>query len=71
MEAVEIGEIASIHELFMHVAEKIAGCSKRLGEYPTLSAIFSLISAQNPAADDLRPSSMNACAHGMPTVPAF
>jgi hypothetical protein len=24
----------------MHVAEKIAGCSKRLGEYPTLSAIF-------------------------------
>jgi hypothetical protein len=29
---------ASIHGLFMHVAEKIAGCSKRLGEYPTLSA---------------------------------
>jgi hypothetical protein len=24
----------------MHVAEKMAGCSKRLGEYPTLSAIF-------------------------------
>ncbi|HXN23361.1 MAG TPA: hypothetical protein VOA41_11535, partial [Candidatus Dormibacteraeota bacterium] len=39
IEAVEIGEIASIHALLMHVAEKIAGCSKRLGEYPTLSAI--------------------------------
>ena len=38
MEAVEI---ASIHGVFMHVAEKIAGCSKRLGEYPTLSAIRS------------------------------
>jgi hypothetical protein len=35
----EIGEIASIHALFMHVAEKIAGCSKRPGEYPTLAAI--------------------------------
>ena len=71
MEAVEIGEIASIHELFMHVAEKIAGCSKRLGEYPTLSAIFPLISEQSPAADGLRLSSMNACAHRMPAVPAF
>ena len=29
IEAVEMGEIASIHALFMHVAEKIAGCSKR------------------------------------------
>jgi hypothetical protein len=38
IEVVEIGEIASIHALFVHVAEKMAGCSKRLGEYPTLSA---------------------------------
>jgi hypothetical protein len=34
-----MGEIASIHALFMHVAEKIARCSKSLGEYPALSAI--------------------------------
>jgi hypothetical protein len=24
----------------MHVAENMVGCRKRLGEYPTLSAIF-------------------------------
>lgn len=33
-------EIASIHAVFMHIAENMVGCSKRLGEYPTLSAIF-------------------------------
>ena len=42
IERVETGEtveIAKIHAVFMHVAEKMVGCSKRLGEYPTLSAI--------------------------------
>jgi hypothetical protein len=34
---VEIGEIASIHALFAHVAEKIIGCSNKLDEYPTPS----------------------------------
>jgi hypothetical protein len=37
---VEIGEIASIHAVFAHVAEKTVGCSKRLDEYPTRSAIL-------------------------------
>ena len=40
-EAVETGEIVEIVNtdvVFMQVAEKMAGCSKELGEYPTLSA---------------------------------
>jgi hypothetical protein len=40
-EAVEIGEIveiANVHADFAHLAENTAGCRKRLGEYPTLSA---------------------------------
>ena len=32
----EIVEIANVHAVFMHVAEKVVGCSKRLGEYPTI-----------------------------------
>jgi len=42
VERVEIGEtveIVNIHAVFMHVAEKTVGWRKRLGEYPTLSAI--------------------------------
>ena len=41
VEKVEIGEtveIASIHAGFVHLIENMVGCSKRLGEYPTLSA---------------------------------
>jgi len=41
-EAVETGEIVEIvntDAVFIQVAEKMAGCSKELGEYPTLSAI--------------------------------
>jgi hypothetical protein len=42
----EIVEIASIHAVFMHVAENMVGWQKRLGEYPTLSArSFSLAAA--------------------------
>ena len=33
----EIVEIVNIHAVFMHVAENMVGCRKRLGEYPTLS----------------------------------
>jgi hypothetical protein len=40
IEMVEIVEIANIHAVFMQVAENMIGCGKRLGEYPTLSAIF-------------------------------
>lgn len=39
VEGCEIVEIANIHAVFMHVAEKMVGYEKRLGEYPTLSAI--------------------------------
>jgi hypothetical protein len=39
VETGEIVEIGNIHALFMQVAEKMVGCSKGLGEYPTLSAI--------------------------------
>ena len=38
-EAVETGEIVEIvntDAVFMQVAEKMAGCSKGLGEYPTI-----------------------------------
>jgi hypothetical protein len=35
----ETVEIASIDAVFMHVAEDIVGCLKKLGEYPTLSTI--------------------------------
>jgi hypothetical protein len=41
VETVEIGEIveiASIHGVPTHIAENMGGYSKRLGEYPTLSA---------------------------------
>ena len=44
VETGEIVEIASIHAGFMQVAENMVRCSKRLGEYPTLSAI-SLVAA--------------------------
>jgi hypothetical protein len=37
IEKCEIIEIASIHAVFMHVAENLVGCRKRLGEYPALS----------------------------------
>jgi len=30
--------MATIHAAFMDIAENMAGCPKRLGEYPTLSA---------------------------------
>jgi hypothetical protein len=43
-EAVETDEsleIANTHAVFVQVAENMVGCQKRLGEYPTLSAIFS------------------------------
>ena len=30
-------EIASIHAVFTHVVERMAGYGKRLGEYPTLA----------------------------------
>ena len=40
IEECEIIEIASIHAVFMHVAENMVGWRKRLGEYPTLSAIL-------------------------------
>jgi hypothetical protein len=33
-------EIANIHAVVTHIAEKLAGYGKRLGEYPTLSATF-------------------------------
>ena len=53
-EAVEIGEIiemANIHAVFMHVAEKMVGWQKRLGEYPTLSATsFILLCSQTLAS---------------------
>jgi len=39
VETGEIVEIANIHAGFMHVAENMVGWQKRLGEYPTLSAI--------------------------------
>jgi hypothetical protein len=32
-------EIANVHAVFMHAAENMIGCSQKLGEYPTLSAI--------------------------------
>jgi hypothetical protein len=35
----EIVEIANVHAVFTDNAGKIAGYTKRLGEYPTLSAI--------------------------------
>jgi hypothetical protein len=44
-ETVEKGggvEIVNIHAVFAYVAESMIGCSKRLGEYPTLSAISSI-----------------------------
>ena len=31
----EIVEIANVHAVFVHVAEKMVGCLRRLGEYPT------------------------------------
>ena len=37
----ETVEIANVHAVFMQVAENMIGCSKRLGEYPTLSAMSS------------------------------
>ena len=36
-------EIANAHAVFLHVAEKIVGWQKRLGEYPTI-----LLRAENP-----------------------
>jgi len=42
VEGVETGEtveIANIHAVFMHIVENMVGYQKRLGEYPTLSAI--------------------------------
>lgn len=42
VEAVETGEIleiANVHAVVMQVAENMVGWRKRLGEYPTLSAI--------------------------------
>jgi hypothetical protein len=38
----EAVEIVNIHAVFMYVAEKMVRCSKRLGEYPTLSARSSI-----------------------------
>ena len=35
----EIVEIASIHAALAHLAEKMVGCGKLLGENPTLSAM--------------------------------
>jgi hypothetical protein len=35
VETDEIVEIASIHAVFMHIAENMVGWQKRLGEYPT------------------------------------
>ena len=32
----ETVEIGSIHAVFTHVDENMVGCSKRLGEYPTV-----------------------------------
>lgn len=32
-------EIANVHAVVRHIAENMVGCRKRLGEYPTLSAI--------------------------------
>ncbi len=51
METVVAGEIvenASIDAVVMHVAEKMVGWRKRLGEYPTLSAISP--AAANPVS---------------------
>ncbi len=46
VETGEIIEIANIHAVFMHVAEKVVGYEKRLGEYPTLSAISLMAASQ-------------------------
>jgi len=46
IETGEIVEIVNTDAAFMQVAEKMVGCSKGLGEYPTLSAIFSFVTAQ-------------------------
>lgn len=49
-ETVETGEnveIANLHAIFAYIIENRAGWQKWLGEYPTLSAIFS------PAHSDL------------------
>ena len=35
--------IANVHAVFTHIAEKMLGYEKRLGEYPTLSAIPSWV----------------------------
>ena len=35
-EIVENIEIANIHAVVAHVTENIVGCSKRLGEYPSI-----------------------------------
>ena len=35
VERIEIVELASIDAVSMHIAENMAGCQKRLGEYPT------------------------------------
>jgi hypothetical protein len=45
-ETVEIGEIieiSGIHAVPTHITENVWAYSKRLGEYPTLSAIFTFI----------------------------
>ena len=39
VETGEIVEIDNIHAVFVHIAENMVGWQKRLGEYPTLSAI--------------------------------
>ena len=36
IETSEIVEMANIHAVFMHLPENMVGCSKRLGEYPTI-----------------------------------
>jgi hypothetical protein len=40
VETGDIVEIGNIHTVFAHLAENMIGWRKRLGEYPTLSAIF-------------------------------
>jgi hypothetical protein len=45
----ETVEVANIHAAFMHVAEKMAGYGKRLGEYPTLSASLAMRHHRFPA----------------------
>ncbi len=39
----ETVEITNVYAVFMHVAENMIAYEKRLGEYPTLSAIFSSV----------------------------